>query len=150
LCGCTGCTRTNLPYFGRTFLRLNYVDITKCTHVQSWNNDELSFTFIDCNQCNLTRMCYLTICMLTCIYYQLSAYKVEVIHFYHSTVHSPICCTLWNYKNLSILPHVQLVGNKCQLQCLLHGIYSNTLNFMCILAQDAPNFLTFRKKKIGC
>ena len=103
----TGCTRTNLPYFGRTFLRLNYVDITKCTHIQSWNNDELSFTFtfIDYNQCNLTCMCYLTICMLICIYYQLIVCKVEVIHLYHSTVQCPICCTLWNDNNLSLLPY---------------------------------------------
>jgi len=89
--GYTGCTRTNLPYFGRPFRRLNYVDITKCTHIQCWNNDELSFTFtfIDYNQCNLTCMCYLTICMLTYIYYQLIVCKVEVIHLYHSTVHCP-------------------------------------------------------------
>jgi len=105
LSGYTGCTRTNLPYFERTFLRLNYVDVTKCTHIQSWNNDELSFTFtfIDYNQCNLTRMCYLTICMLTCIYYQLIAYKVEVIHLYHSTVRSHVCCTLWNDKNFKCI-----------------------------------------------
>jgi hypothetical protein len=25
----TGCARTTLPYFERTFLRINYVDITK-------------------------------------------------------------------------------------------------------------------------
>jgi hypothetical protein len=145
--GYTGCTGTNLPYLGRVYLRLNYVDITKCTHIQSWNNDELSFTFtfIDYNQCNLTCMCYLPICMLTCIYYQLFAYKVEVIHLYHSTVHYPIFCTLWIEKNLSLLPYVQLVGNKCQLQCLSRGIYSSNLNFVCLLVQDAPNFLIFRK-----
>lgn len=148
LSGYAGCTRTNLPYFGSTFLRLNYVDITKYTHIQSWNNDELSFTFtfIDYNQWNLTCMCFLTICMLTCIYYQLIVYKVEVIHLYHSTVHFPICCTLWNDKNLRSIPYVQLVGNKCQLQCLSHGIYSSTLNFMCLLVQVALNFLIFREK----
>jgi hypothetical protein len=37
----TGCFRKNLPYFGRTFLRLIYIDITKHTNIQSWTIMEM-------------------------------------------------------------------------------------------------------------
>lgn len=77
-------------------------------------------------------------------------YKVEVIHLYHSTVHSPICRTLWNDTNVRLLSYVQLVCNKSQLHCLSHGMYFSTLNFVCLLVQDAPNFkqLIFRGKTL--
>ena len=32
---CTQCVRKNLPYFGRMFLRLIYINITKPNHIQS-------------------------------------------------------------------------------------------------------------------
>ena len=32
----TGCFRRNLRYFGRTFLRKVYIDITKHTYIRSW------------------------------------------------------------------------------------------------------------------
>jgi len=35
-CMYTECIGRNLPYFGRTFLRVNYIDITNCICIQSW------------------------------------------------------------------------------------------------------------------
>jgi hypothetical protein len=37
----TGCTRRNVPYFGRVFLILKYTDITQNTYVQSWTVTEI-------------------------------------------------------------------------------------------------------------
>ena len=37
----TGCPRSNVKYFGRVFLMLNYTDITQNTYVQSWTVTEI-------------------------------------------------------------------------------------------------------------
>jgi hypothetical protein len=36
----TGCTRKNLPYFGRSFLRISYIDIPKNSYDRIWNVTE--------------------------------------------------------------------------------------------------------------
>ena len=42
-----------LPYFGRTFLRINYIDITKSTYVRS-----LTVTEIIAKECLKNERCY--------------------------------------------------------------------------------------------
>ena len=37
----TGCSRRNVPDFGRVFLMLKYTDITQNTYVQSWTGMEI-------------------------------------------------------------------------------------------------------------
>jgi hypothetical protein len=37
----TGCTRKNVPDFGRVFLMLKYTDITQNTYIQSWTVTEI-------------------------------------------------------------------------------------------------------------
>ena len=37
----TGCSRRNMPNFGRAFLRLKYTDITLNTYIQSWTVTEI-------------------------------------------------------------------------------------------------------------
>ena len=37
----TGCPRSNVPNFGRVFLRLKYTDITQNTYIQSWTVTEI-------------------------------------------------------------------------------------------------------------
>jgi hypothetical protein len=44
--GYTGCFRGYVPYFGRTSLRFNYIDITENTYIRRW-----TFTEIVTRQC---------------------------------------------------------------------------------------------------
>jgi hypothetical protein len=37
----TGCNRRNVPYFGRVFLMLNYIEKTQNTYIQSWTVTEI-------------------------------------------------------------------------------------------------------------
>ena len=37
----TGCAGRNVPHFGRMFLKLKYIDITKNTYIRSWTVTEI-------------------------------------------------------------------------------------------------------------
>ena len=52
----TGCSRRNVPDFGRVFLMLNYTDITQNTYIQSWTVTEI----IAREKCGLHR-CWRTV-----------------------------------------------------------------------------------------